>query len=76
MLVNYKNNYQTNWKKHVKLCQGKKKALEREQTPTSSNFSMPLSNEEKAALVYINGNIVKEELQAQEAVLQEMYALT
>ena len=54
----------------------KKKALQWEQTPTSSNFSMPLSNEEKAALVHINGNIVKEELQAQEAVLQEMYALT
>ena len=54
----------------------KKKALQWEQTPTSSNFLMPLSNEEKAALVHINGNIVKEELQAQEAVLQEMYALT
>ena len=50
----------------------KKKALRWEQTPTSSNFSMPLSSEEKAALVHTTGNIVEEELQAHEAVLEEI----
>ena len=50
----------------------KKKALRWEQTLTSSNFSMPLSSEEKAALGHTTGNIVEEELQAHEAVLEEI----
>ena len=49
-----------------------KKGLQREQTPTSSNFSTPLSNEEETALAHVIINIVKEELQAHEAALQEI----
>ena len=49
-----------------------KKALQREQTPTSSNFLMPLSNEEEMVLVHTNRSIVKEELQSHEVVLQEI----
>ena len=49
-----------------------KKALQREQTPTSSNFLTPLSNKEETALAHMIGNVTKEELQAHEAVLQEI----
>ena len=59
-------------KETCKTMSRKKKALRWEQTPTSSNFSMPLSSEEKAALVHTTGNIVEEELQAHEAVLEEI----
>ena len=49
-----------------------KKASQREQTPTSSNFLMPLSNEEEMVLFHTNRSIVKEELQSHEVVLQEI----
>ena len=50
----------------------KKKQLQQEQTPTPSNFSAPLSNEEETALAHLIRNIVTEELQAHEVVLQEI----
>ena len=49
-----------------------KKALQREQTPTSSNFLTPLSNKEETVPAHMIGNVIKEELQAREAVLQEI----
>lgn len=49
-----------------------KKALQREQTPTSNNFLTPLSHEEETMLAHMIRNIVKEELQVHEAVLQEI----
>ena len=49
-----------------------KKQLQQEQTPTPSNLSTPLSNEEETALAHIIRNIVKEELQVHKVVYQEI----
>ena len=49
-----------------------KKALQRKQTPTSNKFLTPPSNEKEIALLHMIRNIVKEELHAHEAVLQEI----
>ena len=49
-----------------------KKQLQQEQTPTPSNLSTPLSNEEETALAHIIRNIVKEELQEHKVVYQEI----
>ena len=48
-----------------------KEALQREQTSTSIDFLTPFSNEE-TVLTHMIRNIVKEELEALEAVLQEI----
>ena len=59
-------------KETLKTMTRTKKALQREQTPTSSNFLRPLSNKEETALAHMIGNVIKEERQAHEAVLQEI----
>ena len=46
-----------------------KKALQGEQTPTSSNFLTPLSKEKETPLPHMIRNIVKEELQTYQVVL-------
>ena len=48
-----------------------KKASQQEQTPISCNFSTPLPNEEQAELAHTIRIIVKQEIQAQQVVLQE-----